>query len=173
MRTTVFNSLLTLALFAAGCAFNREAVITEPVGPPPRTGHVPSSNGNLVVYSGFEVNDVTGFAYENVQPHTPYDLYASDGKLVKHVRNYTGGLLDAPEAVSLPAGNYKVSAKANGYNHVVLPVLVVAGKTTSVHLDSSGFNLAKQNPKGNLVKLPDGQIIGWLADESSNPNRNP
>jgi hypothetical protein len=173
MRTTVFNCLLTLALFATGCAFNREAVITEPVGPPPRASHVPSSDGSLVVYSGFEVNDVTGFAYENVQPHTPYDIYASDGKLVKHVRNYAGGLLDAPETVALSAGNYKVTARANGYARVVLPVLVIAGKTTAVHLDSSGFNLSKQNPTGNLVKLPDGQIIGWLADESSNPNRNP
>lgn len=173
MKTTVLNSLLTLALFATGCAFNREAVITQPVGPPPQASHVPSSDGNLVVYSGFEANDVTGFAYENVQPHTPYDICTLDGELVRRVRNYAGGLLDAPETVVLPAGNYKVTARANGYVRVVLPVLVVAGKTTAVHLDSSGFNLPKQYPTGSLVRLPDGQIIGWLADESSNPNPNP
>lgn len=173
MKTTVFNSLLTLALFATGCAFNREAVITESVGPPPRTGHVPSANGNLVVYSGFETTDATGFAYEYVQPHTPYDIYTPDGKLVKHVRNYSGGLLDDPDSVSLPSGNYKVSATANGYARVVLPVVIAVGRTTVVHLDSSGFSLAKQNPKANLVKLPDGQIIGWLADGSSDSNDKP
>lgn len=167
MRTTVFNGLLSLALFATGCAFNREVVITEPVGPLPQSSHVPSTNGDLVVYTAFEATDATGFAYEHVQPHTPYDIYALDGTLVKYVRNYPGGLLDDPEAVSLPAGNYKVFAKANGYARVVLPVVIVARRTTVVHLDSSGFNLAKQNPNANLVKLPDGQIIGWLADGAS------
>lgn len=165
--------IVLLALFAAGCAFNRQAVITEPVGPPPRTERVTSSNGNLVVHSGFETTDATGFAHEYAHPHTAYDIYTLDGKLARHVRNYVGGLLDDPETVALPAGNYKVSARANGYASVVLPVVIVAGKTTTVHLDSSGFNLAKQNPKGNLVKLPDGQIIGWLADESPDVNRNP
>lgn len=173
MKTRVFNGLLTLALFATGCAFNREAVITEPVGPPLQTSHVPSSNGNLVVYSGFEVTEVTGFAYEYAKPHTPYVIYTPDGKWVKRVRNYAGGMLDDPETVSLPAGNYKVSAKANGYARVTLPVVVAVGKTTVVHLDSSGFNLARQNPKANLVRLPDGQIIGWLANGSSDSNDKP
>ena len=164
MKNKILNILSVFALFAAGCAFNREAVITEPVGPPPQAGRVTSSDGSLVVYSGFEVGEATGFANEYTHPHTAYDVYAPDGRLAKHVRNYAGGLDDNPESVTLPAGQYKISAKANGYARVVLPVVIAVGKTTTVYLDSSGFDLPKQNPKGSLVKLPDGQIIGWLAD---------
>lgn len=169
MKAPVFISVLVL--LAAGCAFNREAVITETVGPPPQTSRVVSPSGNLVVYSAFEVIDVTGFAYEYTHPHTAYDIQTLDGKLVRQVRNYGGGMDDSPESVTLPAGQYKIFAKANGYDRVVVPIVVVAGKTTTVHLDSD-FNLPKQSQK-SVVRLPDGQIIGWFAGESANATRNP
>lgn len=162
-----------MATFSTGCALNREVVITEPVGPQPQTSHVPSPSGNLVVYSGFETTDATGFQYEYVQPHTAYDICTPDGRLLQHVRNYGGGFLDNPESVTLPAGNYRISAQANGYYRVLLTVVVVTGRTTFVHLDSSGFDLAKQSSKGKLVTLPDGQIVGWLANGSSDSNLKP
>jgi hypothetical protein len=85
--------------------------------------------------------------YTAPDPHahfdgTPYHLYYSDyevrsedGALVRKVHNDSGSVIEGPVEVNLPAGKYRVHARANGYGWVTVPVLIEAGKVTTVHLE--------------------------------------
>jgi hypothetical protein len=46
---------------------------------------------------------------------------------------------------------------------VTIPVVIQAGKTTSVHLDGSKLTPSSAISGLDLVSLPDGTVIGWVA----------
>jgi hypothetical protein len=72
--------------------------------------------------------------------------------------------LQDPVAVGLPPGKYRVSARANGYGSVTVPVIIEPQQSTILHLEGGGSwpNEPAFN-QTNTVRLPDGQIIGWKA----------
>ena len=137
----------------------------DTVGPGPgRLADVHSTDGALVVYSAYVVNA----DFNSRDPYRPdysdYEILTADGKLLRHVHNDTGTILQDPVIVQLPAGKYRVTARANGYGRVTVPVVIAACRLTTVHLEGGGSrpDRAAFNPT-SAVQLPDGQIVGWRA----------
>jgi hypothetical protein len=152
-------AIACIALLPA-CATYRQPLPT--VGPAPgATASTTAGKGNLVVYSAWSCFN----NYDTID-HSGYMIYSTDGKLVKWVPNFIEGdyTAEPPTRVSLPAGSYQIKAEGGKYGWVMVPVMIKDGQTTSVYLDGErhGGDLAA-NPD-NVVKLPDGEIIGWAAN---------
>jgi hypothetical protein len=90
---------------------------------------------------------------------------SGDGRLLKRVRNARDGNDREPTLVSLPPGRYEIQAEAEDYAgtlEVRVPVIIQAGRTTAAHL-SGGWRPQRQYTGNEVVRLPDGEIAGWLA----------
>ncbi len=117
-----------------------------------------------MVYSAYEVNP----DFDSRDPRRPeysdYRILGDDGSLQQWVHNNSGTILQRPRSVALPVGKYRVVARASGYGMVTVPVLVVAGQTTVLHLQNS---IAWPEPQAfnstNAVRLPDGEVVGWKS----------
>jgi hypothetical protein len=149
------------ALIGTGCAHTQTVVLRQ-VGPAPITQqkeeNMASANqGSLVVYSAWQK---TGTDDPEHDHHSSYDILKGDAVL-RHVRNYFNPMLEEPIEVPLPAGNYQVRARAQGYGYVSVPVVIAAGRTTKVYLDGSGREELAQAPVAEQVRLPDGRVVGW------------
>ena len=127
-----------------------------------------STTGTLLVYSAYEVNADFNARDPNRPEYSDYTIFTPDGKLLQKVHNNSGTILQEAVPVELPPGKYNVSALANGYGFVTIPVIVESGQTTILHLEGGGFwpneSVFDQT---NAVRLPDGQIIGWRAAPDS------
>jgi hypothetical protein len=165
MKTYFTLMLIMAAAFLSGCAAGRNGMALDTVGPPlsqPTAAN--STNGTLVVYSAYEVNADFNSRDPNRPEYSDYRILTNGGKLLQRVHNDSGTAIQDPVAVGLPPGKYRVSARANGYGYVTIPVIIETQQTTILHLeggsswpDESAFN------QTNAVRLPDGQIIGWKA----------
>jgi hypothetical protein len=120
--------------------------------------------GRLLVFSAFDPNpDPLRNAYR--RQYTDYRILTGDGeRLVRLVRNDNESMAGEPRRIELPAGKYRVVARANGYGTVTVPVVVCAGQETTVHLEGGvwwpkGWAIEHSNP----VRLPRGEIAGWRA----------
>ena len=150
------------------CATSRDPLTLGPVGPETskRVEAVPT--GYLKVYSATEDHDDGDLHYF---PHTSYTVYSEDGKIVKKVANAIGVHDEDPALSQLPAGTYTVLAESEDYGTVKVKVVIEPGKLTTVNLE---YN--KQPPSGpskgnnDLVRLPNGSIVGWRAEGSTQAN---
>jgi hypothetical protein len=165
--------LATLAiaglLLTAGCLTHKPGLVLDPVGPPPGLSSGSETTGSLIVFSAF---DPTGVHRMDRQAHTSYKILSEDGKLLQKVRNDSGNMAGGPTSVQLAAGSYHVVAGANGYGLVTVPVVVLGGKVTVVHLDGGGsWPDRAQMIQVGAVRLPDGRVVGWRAttENISNP----
>ncbi len=159
--------LIMAGALLSGCATEKNGLALDTVGPPlsqPTAAN--STNGTLVVYSAYEVNA----DFNRRDPYRPeysdYRIFSTDGKLLRKIHNNSGTILQDPVPVELPAGKYRVIARANGYGYVTVPVIVEAQQSTILHLEGGGswpdesvFN------QTNAVRLPGGQVVGWRAPE--------
>lgn len=166
-------------VWLAGCASAPKIAILEPVGPPPVGQQQVHGPGSLQVYTArqkepAQVNlsewsvdyrfRTNPFAYGLA--HTDYTICTMDGHILQYVRNATNPADPEPALVSLSPGRYQVQAEAENAHgqtvSVILPVLIEPGRTTIAHLAG---NWEPQVPYGNadVVRLPDGQVAGWLA----------
>jgi hypothetical protein len=162
------GSLLSAALLA-GCASDRTGLVLAPVGPAPATLDAHGSNGTLLVFSAYEQGpEVDRPDYR--REHSNYRLLSAEGGLLQTVQNDSGALAEGPKPVELPTGTYRVIARANGYGEVTVPVVIRPNEVTAVHLEG-GVSLPKR--KGGapsaLVRLPDGQVVGWRSPEDAPP----
>ena len=149
----VIFSMLTL-----GCVNSRTIAIADAVGPT-KTLSESSSQGLLVVYSA--LNGLT--TRDPTHPrHTNYEIRTGDGKLLQTVVNRAGSFAQDPARVSLPAGTYRVIARAVNIGKVELPVVIAAGQVTTVDLNKESAADASGNR--NHVLLPNGQVIGVRAE---------
>jgi hypothetical protein len=175
------NSIAVVGALAllTGCASAPNVAILEPVGPAPASQTKVLGQGALQVYSArqqepIQANDMewqwdynqgnNGFTYGLA--HTDYVILTQDGKPLHYVRNARNPADPDPALVTLPPGRYEVQAEAEESGpkmaNVVIPVLVEPGKTTVVHL-SGNWEPQRQFGDADVVRLPDGQIAGWLA----------
>jgi hypothetical protein len=155
------------AALLAGCAFAGNQVVLAPVGPPPLESKATGSNGSLVVFSAFDPN-----AHFNSLPYrmfyTDYRVFSEDGRLLQKVKNDNGASSEGPKTVTLPAGSYRVIARASGYGTVTVPVIIASSRTTTVHLEGDGaWKNEAAMAHANPVRLPDGRIAGWRAEPES------
>jgi hypothetical protein len=176
------RSLATAAVLVCivGCASGPKVAVQEPVGPSQRIAAGTATGGSLVVYSArrpanvnlnteaFLWNNDAGrneFMYE--PGHTDFTIYDSDGRVLQSVRNAGRDNVEDPTPVSLPTGVYTVEAEAEASATatmtVLIPVVVEAGQTTTVHLEPTWQRPAASREPGNVVRLYDGRVIGYRA----------
>jgi hypothetical protein len=155
--------LLSL-LAGSGCAFHQRNVVLDPIGPAPGVVASAASPGTLVVFSAFTPEpDMHNSPYR--RRYSDYRVLSADStQQVQTVHNDRGVQIGGPQKVSLPAGEYCVEARANGYDDVTVPVLIRAAETTTVHLEGSvWWPRSSQIFTSNPVRLPGGEIAGWRA----------
>jgi hypothetical protein len=161
MKFRLLISGLAASALLSGCASDRHGLVLDAVGPLPAPLGAPSCNGTLVVFSAFEQGEDLN-APDYRRQHTNYRILSADGKAIQTVHNDSGTLAEGPKPVELPAGTYRVVARANGYGEVTVPVVIRANQATTVHLEG-GFSWPKRKDlaTSDAVRLPDGEIVGW------------
>jgi len=175
-------ALAGAVVWLAGCASAPRVVVVEPVGPAPTGTAQGQGDGSLVIYSARTPADVdvnvaecrynndfgkNDFLYEPT--HTDYTIYAQNGEVFQRVRNARRPNDETPTVVALPAGAYKVEAKALNCDSipvtVLMTVVIKPGQTTMAHLEG-GWNPLSQDNGIALARLPCGRAIGWRAPEA-------
>jgi len=160
MKLALRNTILSVAaaVFVASCASVPPTIVDEIVGP----GLAPATqdhNGFLMVYSA------TTWTTDDDGPmllrHTNYQIDAVDGTLFQEVSNSDYD----PSRVTLPRGIYTIVASSDTSGEVSVPVAIEAGKMTVVHLETEkDWKEASAGiPSADLVRLPNGQPIGFRA----------
>ena len=159
--------LLAVGMLLSGCAIGGSGQALEPVGAAPiQPLGAESATGTLVVYSAFEVNADFNRRDPYHREYSDYRIFSTNGNLLQRVHNDSGLNVGSPAQVKLPAGSYLVSARANGYGVVTVPVVTASNRLTTLHLEGSGSWPDKSAPgQTNTVRLPDGQVVGWRAAE--------
>lgn len=185
MKNRCFKFLMPILICTVGCATDTRVALLKPVGPDPALAAQSSGPGYLQVYSARERapidlntedflwnNDFGKNEFLHWTAHTRYSLYAPDGHLLQQVRNSTGMNDANPTAVKLSPGVYQVEAEAEDYNDVTLnvmvPVLIEPGLTTVVHLDGNSNTTIPRKQSDELVRLPNGNIVGWQTSTPDN-----
>src|SRR5262245_9385404 len=121
---------LTVALLLLNsCATTNPPMTLDPIGPAPALGSY-GKEGILQVFTATTVVNDGGISY---YPHTGYRIYEPGGNFLKYVRNSQGPSDQTPQAVQLPAGEYLIIAKSEGYGVVKVPVVVKGSQVTGVY----------------------------------------
>jgi hypothetical protein len=143
--------------------------VLGPVGPETSRCVETTPTGYLKVYSATEDhNDGDTHFF----PHTSYTVYSEDGKtVVKKVANAISIHDEDPSLVQLPAGKYIILAEAEHRGTVRIAAIIKPGQLTRVELE---YGWKHRVPPGNvpdLVRLPNGQVVGWRADVSASADQ--
>jgi hypothetical protein len=165
MKSLVAIAVLGGAILVmAGCAFHEHPVVLGTVGPAAAQPSFAGPKGTLVVYSAYDPNaEFNDLPY--LRRYTDYKVLAESGKLLETIHNNKADLVEGPQNVELPAGKYRIVARANGYRTVIVPVVIMADQLTTVHLE--GGASWPDNPalvESHPVRLPNGEIVGWRAN---------
>jgi hypothetical protein len=146
----------------SACASTASVLVLDPVGPATVQSASSAPAGTLVVFSAFSVHAPSPGEPDYRQHYTDYKVYAVNGALLRTVANDAGLAVASPVRVTLAPGSYLVVARANGYGVIKVPVVVANGQATTLHLEGGGF-AAEGGAAGSVVRLPDGQVVGWRA----------
>lgn len=161
MRPWILWAMLAGAV-AAGCSSPgppETPIVLESIGPR-GAGPRPAPTGYLRVYTATRDVESGRLPY---QVHTPYWVFDEHGQRIRSVVNHVGDTDQAPMLVTLPPGKYRVVAEAAGYGQVTVPVVLVGGMLTEVHLQRGGMPEWQATPANELVRLPDGSPAGFRA----------
>ncbi len=162
MKPLIFPLCCGLAVGLSACAFNDTATMLQAIGPAPMRDSTLSSQGALVVYSAWDP-----LANRYARDHTSYDIASDDGKFSRQVQNHMDRSDEDPARVFLPPGNYHVTARSSYAGLVIVPVVIQGGRTTVVYLDGSTGPSPFHLDKKNLVRFPNGEIVGWSANAAA------
>jgi hypothetical protein len=143
---------VVLILFGAGCA-TTTLKVPDTVGPAPQS---PPTEGELVVFTDIFYRDMPDLANDT---RKPYDLLDARGGKIQTVSSSD----TEPPIITLKAGNYIVRGPGLG-KLIEIPVRIVAGRTTEVHLDRAAPPVQERSRLA--VYGPDGSFVGWRATPS-------
>lgn len=162
MRFPAYILFSTAVLFVTGCA-SLPPVTLLPVGPKWPEVAASRPQGGLMVYSALE----TGGAGSDTDQsyHTAYTLHFENGQPQRRIANRETNSSTEPQMVMLDPGRYSVTARASGRRQVIVPVVIEANKTTTVHLDGSEPLGIRRGARSDFVSFADGAIVGWRARE--------
>ena len=159
-KTNTLVLLFNLALLTTG-AFAQPITLTTPMGPRPAELAAADYVGTLKVFSATEAVPDGKDAYR--YPHTSYEIYKADGTRVRKVNNGRTLQIETPTAVTLPRGRYVIQAQAETAGLIRIPVIIATGRTTTLHLEGPQDWQPGVTAEGALVRLPNGQPIGYQA----------
>jgi hypothetical protein len=163
-RLHAFIGSVGTGILLAGCV-GPKGLVLEPVGPnPATTASANAAIGTLVVYSAQEASADFNMRDTRRPEYSSYQIYNRDGSLRETVDNTSDSILQRPRRVELPPGTYRISAVANGYGLVTVPVTIQPGCDTIVHLEG-GYSWPGHPAfdRSNSVRLPDGEVVGWKS----------
>ena len=151
-----------VSVLLAGCSAISQQVLMPPIGPRPNE-HIESvgGKGQLIVYSDTDEHDEDAVYY---YPHSAYTIFTLDGKKVRYVRNHRDKYDEAPEVVSLEPGDYSIRARAESCGYVNVNVSVKSGQITPVYFGRGNGNSRLDANEAAVVRLPNGRLVGWAAD---------
>ena len=155
-----FGLLCGVTAFLPACALHPAPVAVQAVGPAPREEANNAQDGYLVVYSAW------GLVNENKAPvdhHSRYTIRSDDGRMNRVIINHVDRFDEGPIRLPLTAGTYKVSALSAHSGRVIVPVIIEPQQTTYVYLDGQKRPKIADDRKADVVKLPDGQVVGWAV----------
>jgi len=115
----------------------REVVAPEPAGAG-ASGAGASGAGALLVYTATRVS---GYTLNELPVHMNYQLYSPDGS-VREIENRGGAFGQAPVALLLAPGDYRVQGLAPGAGDVTVTARIEAGRRTVVDLARLGATRA-------------------------------
>lgn len=167
-RWTVWG--IVASLLVAGCGtpwLPPTPIVLDRIGPQ-GAGPRPAPTGYLRAYTATRSVQSGRLPYE---VHTPYEIFDETGRQVRTVVNRVGETDQAPMTVALPPGRYQLLAEAAGYGRVTAPVVIAAGMLTEVHLTRDGMPAWEVPPGAEVVRLPEGSIVGLRARETAGPVR--
>jgi hypothetical protein len=117
------------------------------------------ATGDLVVYSATFVPTLEEGEYP---AHTDYTIATTADRVIEHVTNRTGSFDERPAKVNLAAGEYHIRAQYSRGGFVIVPVLIVVGKTTIIDLDGRPMPVGQSaEVSADPVRLPGGRVVGW------------
>lgn len=163
LKSLFVSALLALA---TACALtSTPSLVVAPVGPAPETNpkapRPPATgDGYLEVFS---VKRSYVSEREVYWVHTAYGVYAEDGTRLKSVQNAISLNSPEPQVVPLAPGTYNIQAWADGLILVRVPVVIQPGRLTTVNLETGNKSLGDKAKPEELVRLPDGRVVGWSA----------
>jgi len=165
MKRFSICALGALLLTMTGCMSERNHLVLDSVGPANADDPPGSTDGFLTVYSAY---DAGAHFYDRTydgKEYSDYSIFDKNGKLLRKVHNSTDTAIEAPATVTLPPGQYKVIARANGYGDVTVPITIGKSQQTVLHLEGgeTASELAGADPN-NEVRLPDGQVVGLKSN---------
>lgn len=172
MKRIAFYLCIVVAPALVSCASTRPVATLEPVGPAPAgvRGTEPAEKGILKVYSLKGVYNDEGVHYH---PHTAYTVYSSDQPRPKQVQNARAPYDEEPVSLKLPPGRYEIEALAEGYVRVRVPVIIEAGRLTTLHLEASQRPALAQREAADWVRLPSGGVVGHRAELAAMDKQSP
>ncbi len=164
----IFRALIAMmaGAFLSGCATGSSRLALDTVGPDPTLPQVTgTANGCLVVYSAYRRNADFNTRDSYRPESSDYKIFSSTGVFQQRIHNNSGNSLQSVVPVTLPAGQYTVKARANGYGYVSVPIVIAPNQTNILHLEGDGNwpNPSVFN-QTNAVRLPDGLVVGWKAN---------
>jgi len=115
----------------------REVVAPEPAGAGASSARA-SGAGALLVYTATRVS---GYTLNELPVHMNYQLYSPDGS-VREIENRGGAFGQAPVALLLAPGDYRVQGLAPGAGDVTVTARIEAGRRTVVDLARLGATRA-------------------------------
>ena len=148
---------LIASIVMSSCASAPPTVLQETVGPRVAAVHA----GGLQVYS----RSIWTTADDLETPllsFTDYDIQSADGTLFKRVVNGD----EEPDRVQLPNGHYTIVAQSDTEGTISVPIAIERDKTTVVRLDQGATMALGGSGSSDLVRLPNGQAIGFRAKTS-------
>ena len=125
--------------------------------------------GQLQVKTQREVVNDGGFLYTS---YTSYSVYDAAGRRVRTVLNRAGHTDQRAMIIALPSGRYRVVARAEGYGMVTVPVVISALTLTEVCLERGGLPGTETAAASEVVRLPEGPVVGWRAKTSETDPEN-
>jgi hypothetical protein len=155
-RIPLYILVLLLPLLASG-ASNRSGIPDRRIERDAQEDSRPT--GFLQIFTATETRPDGDSTY--AYPHTGYTIYDQNGKTVKYIPNHLGRMDEVPTVVSIPAGQYKIRADAEHYDRVTFPVEIMPGRTSVVHLEKDSKRPETPLQDSQLIRLPDGQVVGW------------
>jgi len=154
--------LLVTAGAATSCALDPATIVQDTVGPRSASTGT-GEEGYLTVYSASFWTTADDLS-SSLLSYTDYEVRHPDGSLFQRVVNGD----EEPTPILLPKGRYVVVARSDTAGTLSVPVAIEGGRSTTVRLDAgqdSGKGFAGID-SASLVRLPDGQAIGFRARQS-------
>ena len=165
MKSIGFVAAVVIGGWLGGCIQAPTTAVLERVDVTPAGAAAVVAKGKLIVFSAYETGLPSPAEIDSDLKHfSDYEVRGDGGQLVAKVKNRSGARGEGPATLELPPGAYQLSAEADGYGRITIPVVISGEQATIVHLEG-GAALPGQSDFAEtyLVRLPGGRTLGWCA----------